>query len=72
MKYCVSFHLVNGREVRSMDEVPDNIDIRAKYDDLANEFASNKFFHFVENGQLVIVNMSNVAYIRFHKIEEDD
>lgn len=71
MKYCIAFHFVNGREVRMTKEFPDNVDIQARYDELANMVAAGDFFHFVENGQLVLVNMANVAYVRVHKIEED-
>jgi uncharacterized protein YneR len=70
MKYGIAFHFVSGREVRSTDEIPDNIDLSTKYDELANMIAEGKFFHFVQDDQLVSVNMSNVAYVRVYEIKE--
>ena len=69
MKYYVFFHLVNGGNVRMTTTLNLIADMNAYADELANELAKRPFTHFVEDGKLVIVNMSNVAYIKITKAE---
>lgn len=71
MKYRVAFVMTNGHEIRATVNVSKDIYLEAAGDFLADEFATPKFFHFIENDKLVFVNMSNVSHIRVYKAEED-
>lgn len=69
-KCYVFFHLISGMNVR----MPVTLNLLADLDEYADEFANSlakcPFIHFVEDGKIVIVNMSNVAYIKITKAEE--
>lgn len=71
MEYCVAFHFINGREVRCAVRVDRDVDLASAYDELANQFAVKQFVHFASDDKLIVVNMSNVAYFRIFKVEED-
>lgn len=69
MKCYVFFYLVNGSNVRMTTTLNLMADLDAYADEFANNVAKCPFLHFVEGGKLVIVNMSNVAYIKITKAE---
>lgn len=68
MKYYIFFHLVTGRDVRATVTLNSEIDFEKNGDDFVNELVSKPYLHFMENGKLVVVNMSNVASIQVAKV----
>ena len=72
MKYYVFFHLINSLNVRMpITLTPDEFETQP--DRIANALLKCPFTHFMDDkGRLIIVNMSNVAYIKIVKAEGDD
>lgn len=69
MKYYVFFHLINSLNARmAITLEPGELEERS--DEIANALSRCPFIHFIdEAGRLVIINMSNVGYIKIDKAE---
>lgn len=69
MKYYVFFHLVNGHNVRMTTKINTQGGLEQNADEFAQTLVKCPYLHFMDGDNLVVVNMSNVAYIKIVKAE---
>ena len=71
MKYTVVFNMVNRNSIKGKIGPIVGADLEVNCDVVADHIARTQFFHFYEDGNLVVVNMRNVAYVSVYESKED-